>query len=537
MEYRLNFRVKISAKTAQNACNQSEKLHEGVQLFSSGRTRVVLGLPEGVIQSVTGRMFLPLDRDEKIFMNGFQSWTHCPENDRSSRIRGLQGIPLPAVKHFSLDRYGDYNFTHYPYQRGITHGWSYCYFRKGDHYRLIGSLGENAAYTAFRYDARNETLSLRRDCAGLQCGGTYTLFDLFYAEGTEDEVFDAYFAALGVKPRTERRLAGYSSWYNRYANIAQAPILSDLSGCKTLLAPGDLFQIDDGWQQAVGDWQPDWVKFPDGMKAMADAAHEAGFLAGLWLAPFGVQKDSKLYRLHPDWVLHKDGKPWLSGCNWGGFYSLDIDKPEVVAYLESVFHRVLHEWGFDLVKLDFLYGVAPFGSSTETRGARMRRALELLRRICGDKLILGCGVPLAPAFGLVDYCRIGPDVSLDWNDKAYMQIIHRERVSTRHSIHNTLFRRQLNGRAFLNDPDVFYLRDENCFLTAEEKTLLAEVNTLFSGILLTSDNPVTYNLEKFRRYAELKRLKEAETVRVEADGGVCVRYTLDGEERLLWVET
>jgi alpha-galactosidase len=44
---------------------------------------------------------------------------------------------------------------------------------------------------------------------------------------------------------------------------------------------------------------------------------------------------------------------------------------------------------------------------------------------------------------------------------------HRERVSTKNSIDDTTFRRQLNGRAFMNDPDVFFLRDENCKLTEE----------------------------------------------------------------------
>lgn len=72
-------------------------------------------------------------------------------------------------------------------------------------------------------------------------------------------------------------------------------------------------------------------------------------------------------------------------------------------------------------------------------------AMKLLRQWCGDKLILGCGVPLMPCFGVVDYCRIGCDVSLSWDDKWFMRLLHRERISTRQSIDNTVFRRQLNG--------------------------------------------------------------------------------------------
>ena len=69
----------------------------------------------------------------------------------------------------------------------------------------------------------------------------------------------------------------------------------------------------------------------------------------------------------PGWLYKHEGKPWYCGCNWGGFYALDIDNPEFVAYLEKVFDRVFNEWGFDLVKLDFLLPPHP-------TAMRMRRA-------------------------------------------------------------------------------------------------------------------------------------------------------------------
>lgn len=91
---------------------------------------------------------------------------------------------------------------------------------------------------------------------------------------------------------------------------------------------------------------------------MVEEIHAAGFQAGLWLAPFVCEKDSALFRQHPDWLLKVNGKPWCCGCNWSSFYALDIDNPAVLDYLRRVFDRVLNDWGFDLVKLDFLYGAA-----------------------------------------------------------------------------------------------------------------------------------------------------------------------------------
>lgn len=62
---------------------------------------------------------------------------------------------------------------------------------------------------------------------------------------------------------------------------------------------------------------------------------------------------------------------------------------------------------------------------TESRAKRMRRAMGFLREMCGEHLIIGCGAPLMPAFGLVDYCRIGCDVGLDWDGSFIMKMAHR----------------------------------------------------------------------------------------------------------------
>ena len=241
-------------------------------------------------------------------------------------------------------------------------------------------------------------------------------------------------------------------------------------------------------------------------------------------------------RKHPDWLLKHDGNYWYCGSNWGGFYSLDIDNPQVVEYIEKVFRRVFDEWGFDLVKLDFLYGVAPFGTDEESRAGRMIRAMELLRRVCGDKLILGCGVPLMPAFGLVDYCRISCDVGLDWQSSLVMRHTNREHVSTVQAVGNTIFRRQLNGRAFINDPDVFFLRVDNLKLTAEQKHVLATVNSLFGGLLLCSDNMAKYSPQALAQYSQLLANRNAEEVRVHNEYGLSVNYTVGGQERILIIE-
>ena len=509
----------------------------GQMRLRPGENRLILPLPEGRLESVRATLRVELGESEKIFMNGYQTWTYSPEHGRRGFTRGIGPLPEGMIRGLGLRSYGDYFFVDYPQRPGLTHGESWCYFREGERFRLFASLDERPGYTLFRYDVAEGRLEIERDCALLRCGGDFHALDLFYAEGGEKEVFDAWFAALGVRPRTRQRLAGYTSWYNRYQDISEESIGQDLRGCAGRLRPGDLFQIDDGWEPAVGDWlEPDAKKFPHGMKAAAEAIHEKGFLAGLWLAPFVAQRSSRLFREHRDWFLQPTGRPWLAGIGWGGFFALDFDRPEVRDYLERVFRRVLEDWDYDLVKLDFLYAAAPFGSEEESRAGRMIRAMEFLRRLCGDKLILGCGVPLMPAFGLADYCRVSCDVGLDWNGSRLMQRTNRERVSTRQAIGSTLFRRQLNGRAWLSDPDVFFLREENLRLTEEQKRTLATVNSLFGGVLLHSDDMSRWSEAAGDFYQELLRLRDAEEVRVCADHGLRVSYRLDGQPHTLEIE-
>lgn len=502
----------------------------GSEELSCGALHLVPSLPRCTLGRVAAELIVPHDDATRVFMNGYQTWTYCPEYTMRDSIRGIDRLPRAIIRHYSLDRYGDYHFIPYANRRGETHGFSWCCFRDGAKYRLFASLDERPGYTVFFYDAAASRLTVERDCTGVDAEGEFHAFDLFYAEGGEDEVFDAWFAAMNLRPRTTQKLAGYSSWYNRYQNIDEACLLRDLDGCKKLLRAGDMFQIDDGWELAVGDWDVDTAKFPHGMRAVVDDVHAAGFRAGLWLAPFGAQKDSALVREHPDWLYTVEGQPYLAGCNWGDYYALDIDNPAVCDYLQGVFDRVFNDWGFDLVKLDFLYAAALYGDARESRAGRMYRAMELLRKWCGDKLILGCGVPVMPAFGLVDYCRISCDVSFDWDDKLYMRLIHRERVSTRQAIGNTVSRRAINARAYMSDPDVFFLRDENLKLSDARKDKLMYANALLGGVLFISDDPNNYSPRQFERYALARRLFDEATAHYDPDKQALI-YTLDGEEK------
>lgn len=474
-------------------------------------------------------------KPEQIFMNGYQSWTDSHEHTVLEKEPAISPLASGMVEKYYLDRYGDVNFTMKPKGTGQFHGFTYCYFRDGERYRFLGSLSERAGFTVFYYNGGSQQMTIEKDCLGLRISEEWNAFDLVELSGTEDQVFDLYFEKMNIKKPAGGPMTGYTSWYNHYQNISEQIIMENLEHVHEMGQNFDVFQIDDGYQTYVGDWlEVNRDKFPEGLEPVVDRIHTYGMKAGLWLSPFVCEKNSRCYQEHRDWLVQdENGHPVCGGSNWSTFYALNTELPQVREYLKEVFHQVLDVWGFDLVKLDFLYGACMQSTPYKTRGQLMCEAMDFLRELVGDKLILGCGVPLGPAFGKVDYCRIGPDVGLDWDGSPKEKLLHRERVSTKNTIGNTIYRRQLNGRAFWNDPDVYLLRDDNIKLSAKQKALLAQVNGLFGGLLFTSDDVGNYDAEKRKLQKSLTELHGASRS-VERKG----RYTIvryqgqDGEKEL-----
>jgi alpha-galactosidase len=314
-------------------------------------------------------------------------------------------------------------------------------------------------------------------------------------EGKLDAAVASWLSLAQVKPLPARPLVGYSSWYRHYDRIDQELLLGDLASMYALLHGRDLracvplFQIDDGYT-TVGDWMsPDMQRFPKGMRYMTRQIRAFGMMPGLWMAPFVCSADSRLYAEHPDWLLRDEtGAPVSTGSHWNGAYALDTLHPQVREYVRRSLWGATHDWGFRMLKLDFLYAACMLPHGGMNRAELMADALGLLRASVPEDVVFDlCGVPLTSAFGRTEYCRIGCDVGLDWDDLPWMRLLHRERVSTKRSLANTRGRAHLDGRAFRNDPDVFFLRDD-VRLTDEQRSRLLEADATLGGVFFTSDD-------------------------------------------------
>lgn len=356
------------------------------------------------------------------------------------------------------------------------------------------------------------------DDAVLQPGETLATPPLAVMIGSQRTLLSTYAAAVAREGHARAGAptpAGWSSWYYYFSRVTEDDILENLTALRSLRGglPIQVVQIDDGYETAVGDWLIANEKFPHGMKALADRIRSAGYRAGIWLAPFTVAANSRLAREHPEWLVHDlDGRPMSGGKNWDTqLYGLDTSHPGVRAWLRDVFTTLVHEWGFDYLKLDFLASGALLGErhdATVTRARALRDGLALIRDIVGEEaFLLGCGCPLLSAVGIVDGMRIGPDSAPYWPPryKGFPAPLGDGHVmpNLEGATRNTLTRSWMHPALWLNDPDCLLLRERHSELTLDEVRMFASAIGLTGGMVMLSDRLSHLTLERLNIAAKL----------------------------------
>ena len=360
-------------------------------------------------------------------------------------------------------------------------------------------------------DADDPTRRLRRVAATCRFDGvtaapgtTLTTEDLLVADGPDAvDLLDAWAAALGAAQAARvpaRPPHGWCSWYYHYGRVTEADVRQALATADREAAdvPLGYVMVDDGHQEAIGDWLATNSKFPSGMAALAADIRATGRQAGIWIAPFLVDRDSDLGRAHPEWVLRdEDGTPvrplWNPG--WSVRHRqwvLDCTRPDVQDHLERTVATICGDWGFGVLKIDFCYAAALPGvrhDRTRTRAQALRDGLDAIRRGAGDDtIVIGCGLPLGPAFGAVDAMRIGADVGPVWGPRAARWATGDQGGAfTRTAMRNTVTRAFMHGHLWANDPDCVMVRADRTRLTDAEVRFLVAAVALTDGMIVSSD--------------------------------------------------
>lgn len=145
-----------------------------------------------------------------------------------------------------------------------------------------------------------------------------------------------------------------NNWEATYFNFNEEKILQIARRAKELGV--EMLVLDDGWfgkrntdNCSLGDWVVNPEKLPGGLNGLSDKLHDLGLKFGLWFEPEMISPDSDLYRAHPDWCLHVDGRARVEMRNQ---LILDLSRKEVQDYIIESVSTALESARIEYVKWD-----------------------------------------------------------------------------------------------------------------------------------------------------------------------------------------
>jgi hypothetical protein len=271
--------------------------------------------------------------------------------------------------------------------------------------------------------------------------------------------------------RNTRRPAVFCTWYFYELNVTYEDVKTNLEIMKKRHLPYDVFQVDEGWERTLGEYEPN-EKFPITMEKLASEIREAGFVPGLWSSPFVAHESATIWTKHPEWILKdKNGQPCLFPMNDTVYYVFDITDEGTWAYFKDLYHIFTFEWGYSYHKLDFtraavIYEDADFFNKKITLAKAYYMAVKAIREGMGeDAFFLMCGGLYDPIIGLVDAQRTGSDVLSMWSSN-----INKNGKTAPYTIRQSVMRYYMN-LWWANDPDALMVRKSDVMQRGSRLTL------------------------------------------------------------------
>lgn len=192
------------------------------------------------------------------------------------------------------------------------------------------------------------------------------------------------------------------------------------------------FIIDDGWfghrdddYQGLGDWYLDERKYPNGLEPVIKHVKDLGMEFGIWVEPEMINKNSNLYRAHPDWLLELQGYQQPEGRHQ---YVLDLQNPNVFDHLLERLTWLLGSYDIDYIKWDMNREIVQAGHNGHPaivgQTKAVYRLLDILQKKFPNVEIESC----SSGGGRIDYeilKRTQRFWASDSNDALDRQIIQR----------------------------------------------------------------------------------------------------------------
>lgn len=146
-----------------------------------------------------------------------------------------------------------------------------------------------------------------------------------------------------------------NNWEGTYFDFDEEKLVNIAKKAKK--AGVELFVLDDGWfgkrnddTSSLGDWFVNKEKLPSGIKGLAEKINEVGMEFGLWFEPEMVNRDSELYREHPEWAICV---PNINPSVGRHQYMLDLANDEVCMYIINAVGNILESANIKYVKWDY----------------------------------------------------------------------------------------------------------------------------------------------------------------------------------------
>ena len=202
--------------------------------------------------------------------------------------------------------------------------------------------------------------------------------------------------------RDQARPILLNNWEATYFDFNEEKILNIAKKAKE--AGVELFVLDDGWfgarnddYRGLGDWYVNLEKLPSGISGLSRKVEELGLKFGLWVELEMVNKDSDLYRAHPDWAFAIPGRVPNHSRNQ---LVLDMTREDVREYLLERLTTIVHDAKIDYVKWDMNRSVCDVYShvAAQSRNGELYHryvlgVYDLMERFlaaCPDLLLEGC---------------------------------------------------------------------------------------------------------------------------------------------------
>lgn len=389
----------------------------------------------------------------------------------------------------------------------------------------MGFISQREQFGYISTDRDYRAVNVYCDLDGVHVSGGSTVVTDWFAihlQPNLDEDFQAMYINLSGFYNSADKLinkaytpVGWCSWYHFFEKINEKVLYQNIEDMKEIdrkykLAETLLFQIDDGYQDSWGDWLSlSKSKFPSqSMPALVQAIKEAGMIPGVWAAPFACDKHSDLAKKHPHWILRRKGSsvPANSGNCGKWFYGLDVTHPEVQNFIRSTIEVLIREWGFQYLKLDFLYAAAlehcrqTYHNPYLTRAQAVQVGLNVISGIPGIEriFILGCGAPVGSVIGKVHANRVSADAGLGWLPEAPLPSWDRWNLPcARNMVRNSICRLGMHRRWWINDPDCILLRLSTHF-NDDEIRGIATVKAMSGGSIIISDHLPAVSKDRMR---------------------------------------